>query len=82
MTNRFGFDLIGSSKEKLTKMKTNYQVKRTKFGWEVWDGIAFENPPLAFPTSKEAQKEANRLNYPRTVRDETVGSTMTGREWI
>lgn len=66
-------------------MKSNksqhYQIKKTEYGWEVWDGFAFENPPLVFPTKKEAQEEADRLNSPRATRDETVGSVMTGREW-
>ena len=57
-----------------------YRIERQKNGFEVWDGVAFENPPLVFPTRREAQECADGLNCPRRERDESVGSIMTGRE--
>lgn len=58
-----------------------YQVAKTEFGWEVWDGIAFENPPVACTTRAKAQLIADEMNVPLRWYDESAGSVLTGREW-
>jgi hypothetical protein len=61
-------------------MKT-YKVAKTEFGWEVWDGIAFEATPTVYATRAEAQIVADGMNHPWLPRDETAGSVLTGREF-
>jgi len=58
-------------------------VAKTSLGWEVWDGEAFENPPLVFVSRREAldfARELNINNSQRRWKDETAGSVLTGRE--
>lgn len=58
----------------------NHQVTKTAHGYEVWDGIAFENPPLAFASRAEATAAAKALDEPRRYYDESAGSVLTGRD--
>ena len=64
-----------------TKQNMKYKVSKTEHGFEVWDGIAFENPPMAFPTKAEAQQAAKKLSSSPRVADESIGSVLTGRDW-
>lgn len=60
----------------------HYRAELTEFGWEVWDGEAFFDPPLVFDSASKAQDEADRLNTPVPREfDESAGSVLTGREW-
>ena len=41
---------------------TTFRVEKTEHGFEVWDGRAYETPPLAFPTLTAAKDCADELN--------------------